>query len=90
MKAIKAVIVNSEVESEAESIEGDEENPQEGHNKEAKEVIESKAQCVTYLKKTKQIPTVVVYCHPHHIDKQQSSRKGREHQHTYEPTGNQK
>jgi hypothetical protein len=90
MEASKAVIVESEVESEVESIEGDEANPQEGHNKEAKEVIESKAQCVAYLKKTEQIPTVVVYRYPHHIEKQQSSRQGCEHQHTYAPTGNQK
>ena len=70
MKANKAVIVEFEVESEAESIDRDEANPQEGHNKEAKEVIESKAQCVAYLKKTKHVPTIVVYRHPHHIDKQ--------------------
>jgi hypothetical protein len=67
MEASKEVIVKSEVELEAEPIEGDEEKPQEGHNKEDKEVIESKAQCVAYLKNTKQIPTVVVYHHPHHI-----------------------
>jgi hypothetical protein len=42
MKASKAIIVESEVESKAKSIEGDEENPQEGHNKEAKEVIEQR------------------------------------------------
>jgi hypothetical protein len=42
------------------------------------------------LKKKKPILTVVVYCHPHHIEKQQSSRQGREHQHTYAPAGNQK
>jgi hypothetical protein len=86
-EASKAIIVESKVESETESIEGDEAKPQEGHNKEAKKVIESKEQCVAYLKKTKQIPTVVVY---HHPEKQQSSRQGHEHQHTYAPTGNQK
>jgi hypothetical protein len=41
-EASKEVIVESEVESEAESTEGDEAKPHEGHNKEAKEVIESK------------------------------------------------
>jgi hypothetical protein len=44
-------IVESEFESETESIEGDEAKPQEGHNKEAMEVIESKTQCVADLKK---------------------------------------
>jgi hypothetical protein len=86
----KEVIVESEVESEVESTEGDEAKPHEGHNKEAKEVIDSKAQCVADLKKKEQIPTVVVYRHPHHIEKQQSSRQGHEHQHTYAPAGNHK
>jgi hypothetical protein len=39
----KEVIVESEVESEAESTIGDEAKPQEGHSQKAKEVIESKA-----------------------------------------------
>jgi hypothetical protein len=51
-EASKAVILKSKVESKAESIEGDEAKPQEGHNKKAKEVIKSKAQCVAYLKNT--------------------------------------
>jgi hypothetical protein len=41
-EANKEIIVESEVESEVESIEGDERKPQDGNNKEAKEVIESK------------------------------------------------
>jgi hypothetical protein len=69
---------------------GDEAQPQEGHNQEAKEVIESKAQCVADLTKKEQIPTVVVYHHPHHLEKQQSSKQGHEYQHTYAPTENQK
>jgi hypothetical protein len=63
--------LSSEVESELKYIEGDEAKLQEGHNKEAKEVIDSKAQCVANLKKKKHIPTIVVYRHPHHIEKQQ-------------------
>jgi hypothetical protein len=51
MEASKEVIVESEVELEAESIEGDEAKPHEGHNKEAKEIIESKAHYVAELKK---------------------------------------
>jgi hypothetical protein len=90
MVASKEVIVESEVESEAESTEGDEAKPQEGHNNEAKEVIDSKAQCVTDLKKKEHIPIVVVYLHPHHIEKQQSSRQGHDLQHIYAPVGHQK
>jgi hypothetical protein len=45
---------------------------------------------VVELKKKGTIPTVVVYLHPHHIETQQSSRKGCENQHTYTPVGNQK
>ena len=86
----KEVIVESEFESEAESTKGNEAKPREGHNKEAKEVIESKAEYVADLMKKEQIPTIVVYCHPHHIEKQQSSRQGHEHQHTYAPTRNRK
>jgi hypothetical protein len=89
-EASKEVIVESEVESEAESTEGDEAKPQEGHCQEDKEVIDSKEQCVADLKKKEQIPTVVVYHHPHHIEKQQSSRKGCDNQHIYAPAGNQK
>jgi hypothetical protein len=89
-EANKEVIVEFEVESEVESTEGDEAKPHEGHNKEDKEVIDSKTQCVANLKKKTQIPTVVVYRHPHHIEKQQSSRQGHEHQHIYAPAGNQK
>jgi hypothetical protein len=51
MEAKKYVIAEFEIESEVESIEGDEAKPQEGHNQEAKEVIDSKAQSVAYLKK---------------------------------------
>jgi hypothetical protein len=69
-KASKEVIVESEVESEAESTEGDETKPHEGHNQEAKEVIDLKAQCVADLKKKEHIPIVVVYHHPNHIEKQ--------------------
>jgi hypothetical protein len=90
MEASKEVIVESEVESKAESIEGDEEKLQEEHNQKAKEVIDSKAQSVADLKKKQQIPTVVVYRHPHHIETQQSSRQGCVHQHIYAPAGNQK
>jgi hypothetical protein len=46
MEDSKEVIAQSEVESEAESTEGDEAKLQEGHNQEAKEVIDSKAQSV--------------------------------------------
>jgi hypothetical protein len=90
MEASKEVIVESEVESEVESIEGDEAKLHEGHNQEPKEVIDSKAQSVADLKKKEQIPTVVVYRHPHHIETQQSSRQGRVHQHIYAPAGHQK
>jgi hypothetical protein len=86
----KEVIAESEVESEVESTEGDEAKPQEGHNKKSKEIIDSKEHYVVELKKKELIPTVVVYHHPHHIEKQQSSRQGREHQHTYEPAWHQK
>jgi hypothetical protein len=44
MEDSKKVIAQSEVESEAESTEEDETKLQEGHNQEAKEVIDSKAQ----------------------------------------------
>jgi hypothetical protein len=40
------------------------------------------------LKKKEQIPTDVVYRHPHHIEKQKSSRQGHVHQHIYAPIGN--
>jgi hypothetical protein len=63
---------------------------QEGHIQEAKDLIDSKTQCVADLKKKEQIPTVVVYFHPHHIKTQQTSRKGRDNQHIYAPAGNQK
>jgi hypothetical protein len=53
MVAIKEVIVEFEVESKVESNEGDKTKPRERHNNEAKEVIDSKAQCVTNLKKKK-------------------------------------
>ena len=39
MEASREVIAQSEVESEVESTEGDEEKLQEGHNQEAKEAI---------------------------------------------------
>jgi hypothetical protein len=74
MEDSKEVIAQSEVESETESIEGDEAKLQEGHNQKPKEVIDSKAQSVASLKKKEQIPTVVVYRHPHHIEMQRSSR----------------
>jgi hypothetical protein len=54
-----------------------------------KEIFDSKEHHVAQLKKKGQIPTVV-YHHLHHLEKQDSSRQGREHQHTYEPTWNQK
>jgi hypothetical protein len=87
MEARKEFIAEYEVESEAKSTEGDEEKLQEGHNHEAKEVINSKEQSVVDLNKKEQIPTVVVYCHPHHIETQQSSRKGSVHQRIYAPAG---
>jgi hypothetical protein len=89
MEASREVISQSEVESEAESIEGDEEKIQEGHNQEAKEVIDSKAQSVADLNKKEKIPTVVVYHHPHHIETQNSSRQGHVHQHIYAPAEHQ-
>jgi hypothetical protein len=88
-KNSKEVIAQSEVESEAESTEGDEAKLQEGHNQAAKEVINSKAQNVADLKKKEQIPTIFVYCHPHHIEMQKSSRQGHMHQHIYAPAGHQ-
>jgi hypothetical protein len=90
MEANKEVIVKSEFESEVESTEGDEEKPHEGHNQEDKEVIESKAQCVADSMNKEHIPTIVLYYHPHHIEKQQSSRQGREHRKIYAPTWNPK
>jgi hypothetical protein len=66
----KEVTTESDVESEVESTKGHEAKPQEGHNKEAKEVIDSRIQCVANLKKKTSIPTVVVYHHPHRIEKQ--------------------
>jgi hypothetical protein len=60
---------------------------QEGHNQEAKEVIDSKAQSVADLKKKEKIPTVLVYHHPHHIEMQKSSRQGHMHEHNYAPAG---
>ena len=70
MEASKEVIAQFEVELEVESTEGDEAKLQEGHNQEAKEVIESKAQCVSNLKNKEHIPTIVVDRHPHHIEQQ--------------------
>jgi hypothetical protein len=67
MVASKEVIVEPEIESDVESTQGDATKPQEGHNNEAKEVIDSREQCVTYLNKKEQIPTVIVYLHPHYI-----------------------
>jgi hypothetical protein len=87
MEASKEVISESEVESEAESTEGDEAKLQEGHNQEAKEVIESKAQSVSYLKKKEHIPIVFVYLHSHHIETQHSSKKGCVHQHIMHQQG---
>jgi hypothetical protein len=89
MEASKEVIAQSGVESEAESTERDEAKLPEGHNQEAKEVIDSKAQSVADLKKKEQIPTVVVYRHPHHIEMQKSSRQGHVHEHIYAPAGHQ-
>jgi hypothetical protein len=51
MEASKVVIVESEVESEAESIEGYEAKPHEENSQEAKEVIDSKEKGVVDLKK---------------------------------------
>ena len=90
MEASKEFIVEYEVESEVESTKGDEEKIHERHNQEAKEGIDSKEQSVVDLKKKEQIPIVVVYHHPHHIETQQSSRKGHVHQHIYAPTGHHK
>jgi hypothetical protein len=90
MTSSTKVLVESEVESEAKSTKGDEAKPHEGNNKETKEVIDSKVQGVEYLKEKEPIPTVVVYHHPQHIEKQQSLRQGHQHQHTYAPIGNQK
>ena len=45
---------------------------------------------VADLSKNELIPIVVVYHHPHHIEKQQSSRQGREYQPLYAPAWNQK
>jgi hypothetical protein len=45
------IIAQSEFELEVESTEGDGEKLQEGHNQEAKKVIDSKAQSVADLKK---------------------------------------
>jgi hypothetical protein len=45
--------------------------------------------CCRFEKK-KNIPTVVVYLHPHHIETQQSSRQGHVNQHIYALAGNQK
>ena len=87
MEDSKEVIVHSEVESEVESTKGDEAKLQEGHNQEAKEVIDSKAQSVVDLKRKEQIPTVVLYHHPHHIEMQTSSRQGHVHEHMYAPAG---
>jgi len=42
------------------------------------------------LKEKEPIPTVVVYHNPQRIEKQQSLRQGRQHQHTYAPAWNQK
>jgi hypothetical protein len=89
MEGITEVIVQSEVESAAESTKGDEAKLQGGHNQEAKEVIDSKAQSVADLKKKEQIPTVVVYRHPHHIEIQKSSRQGHVHEHIYAPAEHQ-
>jgi hypothetical protein len=69
-EANKEVIFDFEFESEAEFTKGVEIKPHEGHSEEAKEVINSKEQCVKYLKKKEQIPTVVIYRHPHHIKTQ--------------------
>jgi len=56
-------------------------------SKEANKIIESKEDHVFNLNKKGLIPIVVVYLHPHHIEKEQSLRQGYEHQHTYyEPT----
>jgi hypothetical protein len=41
------------------------------------------------LKKKEQIPTVVLYRHPHHIEMQKSSRQGHVHQHMYALAGQQ-
>jgi hypothetical protein len=89
MEASKEVIAQSGVESVAESTKGDEAKLQEGHNQEAKEVIDSKAQSVADLKTKEQIAIVVVYRHPHHIEMKKSSRQGHVHEHIYAPTGHQ-
>jgi UDP-2,3-diacylglucosamine pyrophosphatase LpxH len=83
----KEVTVEFEVESEVESSQKEMKQSHKKDTKEAKEVIESKAQGVADLKEKEPIPTIVVYHHPHHIEKQQSSRHMRENQHTYAPVG---
>ena len=83
------IIVESEVESKADSIESYEEKPQEEKTKEAMEIIESKAQVIVDMMKKEPVPTVVVYHHPHHIEMQKSSRQGHVHEHIYAPTGHQ-
>jgi hypothetical protein len=64
-------------------------NYKKGHNQEAKEVIDSKAQSVANLRKKEQIPIVVVYRYPHHIEMKKSSRQGNVHEHIYAPAGHQ-
>jgi hypothetical protein len=108
--ATTRILVEFEVESEVESIKGDEAKPheekseteglckeviansevesQEGHNKYSKEISDSKGHHGAELNTKEKIPIVMVYLHPHHIEKQQSSRQG--HPHTYAPAGNQK
>jgi hypothetical protein len=71
IEASKAVIAESEVEY-VESKKIHEAKPQDRHNKESNKITESKAHHVTKLKKKGLIHIVVVYHHPHHIEKQHS------------------
>jgi hypothetical protein len=69
MEASKEVIAQSEVELEAESTEGDEEKLQEGHNQEAKEVIdkhsEEYCECIKhYLKECYPSLRINIWCYP--------------------------
>jgi hypothetical protein len=83
-RARKTILVEFEAELEVDSTRRYGAKPHEGHNKESKEIIDSKENHIANLKKKWPTPKVVVYRHPHHIEKQQSSMWGCEHQHTYE------
>jgi hypothetical protein len=77
------IIVELEVESEAEPTDTYEQKSQEGLKKEAKELHDSKEPHVEESKSEEPRAKVVIYRHPHYLDKQQSSRQEHGHQHTY-------